>query len=86
VGVSFDEVADNAAFAEAQAYTYELWSDLDRTLAMHYGAATSASQAMASRNTALLDADGVWRLEYAPANVMTNAQDVLEDCEILFGH
>jgi peroxiredoxin len=83
--VSFDTPEDNAAFAEAQSYTYELWSDLDRSLALHYGAASSESQAMASRITVLLDEEGVWRLVYDPASVTSNAQDVLEDCEILFG-
>jgi peroxiredoxin len=52
---------------------------------MHYGAASNESQAMASRITVLLDEEGVWRLVYDPASVTSNAQDVLEDCEILFG-
>jgi peroxiredoxin len=85
VGVSFDSSADNASFAEEEGFGYELWSDLDRTLAMHYGAASSASQSMADRITVLLDAEGVWRVEYAPASVVSNAADVLEDCEALFG-
>jgi peroxiredoxin len=52
---------------------------------MHYGAASNESQAMASRITVLLDDEGIWRMVYAPASVSSNAQDVLEDCEILFG-
>ena len=83
--MSFDDPADNLSFAEAQGYTYELWSDLDRTLAMHYGAASSETQAMASRIAVLLDAEGVWRAVYSPASVSSNSQDVLEDCELLFG-
>ena len=85
MGVSFDSSTDNATFAETESYEYELWSDLDRTLALHYGAATSASQSMASRISVLLDTEGVWRVEYNPANALTNAADVLEDCELLFG-
>jgi len=85
IGASFDDPADNASFAEAQSYEYELWSDLDRTLAMHYGAASSETQAMASRITVLLDAEGVLRVVYNPASASSNAQDVLEDCELLFG-
>ncbi len=83
--MSFDTIEDNARFAEEQGYTYELWSDLDRQLALHYGAASDASTAMASRITVLLDEDGVWRVLYDPASVSSNAQDVLEDCEVLFG-
>ncbi len=52
---------------------------------MHYGAASSETQAMASRITVLLDADGVWRAVYNPASVSSNSQDVLEDCQLLFG-
>jgi peroxiredoxin len=83
--VSFDSVEDNATFAGTEGYEYELWSDLDRTLALQYGAASSASQAMANRVTVLLDTEGIWRVEYNPANALTNAQVVLEDCELLFG-
>ncbi len=83
--MSFDEVSDNLAFAEAEGFGYELWSDLDRTLAVHYGAASSSTQAIASRITVLLDDDGVWRLVYDPASISTNAQEVLDDCAILFG-
>lgn len=78
-------MADNLAFAEGEGFGYELWSDLDRTLAMHYGAASSETQAMASRISVLLDHEGVWRLVYDPASISSNAQDVLEDCETLFG-
>lgn len=85
IGVSFDDPEDNQSWAQDQGYAYELWTDNNRDLALHYGAATSSTQSMASRITVLLDADGVWRAVYAPASVTSNAQDVLEDCQILFG-
>ncbi len=57
---------------------------LVRTLALQYGAATNSTQSMASRLTVVLDAEGIWRLVYDPASVTSDAQDVLEDCEIPF--
>jgi len=35
--------------------------------------------------TVLLDEQGVWRAVYNPASVRSDSQDVLEDCELLFG-
>jgi len=85
IGASFDQPEDNQAFADGQGFEYELWSDLDRSLAVHYGAASSSTQSMASRVTVVLDAEGIWRLVYNPASVTSNAQDVLDDCQVLFG-
>jgi hypothetical protein len=53
---------------------------------VHYGAATSADQSMPSRVTKILGADGTLVLEYNDASFMSNPQDVLEDCQLLFGN
>ncbi len=57
-GASFDKPADNAAFRDKQSFPYPLWSDTDKALARHYGAAKTSLQPFPSRVTVILDADG----------------------------
>lgn len=85
VGVSFDDYETNEAWAEEEAYLFELWTDDDKTLALAYGAASSASASVASRKTMLLDANGDLLLEYLSVSPSGHAQQVLEDCQTLFG-
>lgn len=85
IGASFDEPAENLEWAQYEGFQYDLWSDLGRELALYYGAATSDTQSSASRKTFVLDAEGTLVLEYTSVSAATNPQDVLEDCEILFG-
>ena len=59
--------------------------DVDRVLAMYYGAATSSMQANASRKSVLLDAQGRLILEYPVVNVSNHPLEVLEDCQAIFG-
>jgi peroxiredoxin len=84
--VSFDSPEDNQAFADAEGFGYDLWTDETRALALHYGAAASASQGYASRVTVLLDDNGDLLLTYNPGgDLSTHPIDVLDDCQILFG-
>ena len=86
VGASFDSAADNQAFKDSDNFEYELWSDLGRELALYYGAADSETQNNASRRTVVLDSQGRQLLSYKPGlNVGAHPQEVLEDCETLFG-
>jgi len=85
VGVSFDSPEANAAFKSAQGFEFELWSDTDKTLALYYGAAASRTQSMAGRVTVILDAGGTLVLEYPLVNPGVHPQQVLEDCQVLFG-
>ena len=59
LGISFDTVASNARFAEAQGFPFPLLCDVDRRVALAYGAAESASDAYPHRMTFVIDADGV---------------------------
>ena len=80
VGVSFDSPAENKAFALNNSFQYELWSDLDAELAVHYGAASSSEQAFASRHTVVLDEYGRWMLTYSNvSNTVQHPNDVLAD-------
>jgi len=86
VGVSFDAPADNLAWAQKKGFSFELWSDTDRTLALYYGAATSPDAKHASRGTVLLDAQGNLLLEYdVGLNIGAHPSDVLADCERIWG-
>ncbi|MCB9664250.1 MAG: peroxiredoxin [Alphaproteobacteria bacterium] len=85
VGVSFDAPDENAAWAQEQAFPFALWTDRDRTLAVHYGSAASAAQAVPRRVTKILDAQGVLVWEYPVVAVGTHPSEVLEDCRALFG-
>jgi peroxiredoxin len=85
VGVSFDAPGRNESWAEAEGFTFDLWTD-DHTLALYYGAAASQTTARAARKTYILDADGVEVLEYLDANadLGEHPAHVLHDCEVLF--
>ena len=84
VGVSFDTPEDNHDWALAEGFQFELWSDPDRTLALHYGAASSPVQWFADRVTKVIDCDGTLVLEYPTVAVAAHPQEVLEDCQALF--
>ena len=82
VGVSFDSPAANQAWAEDEGYTFELWTDDERTLAIAYGAAASADASYALRLTVVLDENGDCILTYdVGANLGTHPAMVLEDLE-----
>lgn len=85
MGVSFDEPSANQAWAEEEGYLFDLWTDDDKTLALYYGAAESDRTTVADRITRLLGDDGAVLLEYDDVNYSTSPQDVLEDCQALFG-
>ena len=63
LGVSFDSVDDNRAFAEKHAFPYPLLCDTTRAMGLAYHAAESASDAYPRRITYVVDANG--RIERA---------------------
>jgi peroxiredoxin len=69
---------------EEEEFQYEVWTDVDRTLALTYGAATSADARRPLRITVLLDENGDLLLSYEDVRVGTNPNELLEDCEALF--
>ncbi len=85
VGVSFDEPEDTEEWAIDQEFLFELWSDVDRILAVHYGASDDYDDNAPSRITKLIGADGSLLLEYVEdVSVGTHPDEVLEDCQMLF--
>ncbi|MFT7464192.1 MAG: peroxiredoxin Q/BCP [Pseudohongiellaceae bacterium] len=63
VGVSFDEVADNCAFAEKYGFPYQLLCDTDRSMSMAYGACAKADAKYPGRVTYVIDKNG--KIEWA---------------------
>jgi thioredoxin-dependent peroxiredoxin len=58
VGVSFDPIDRNADFATRYGFKFPLLSDLDRTIALAYGACSDASARYAERMSFLIDENG----------------------------
>ena len=85
MGVSYDPYTRNEDWAVDQGFQYELWTDDNRDLAVHYGAAVSAASPFPGRVSRLIGADGHVILEYPFVSTGTHPQEVLEDCELLFG-
>jgi len=86
VAVGFDSPTKDEAWAEAEGFDFEVWTD-DHTLALYYGAATSPTQSHPTRLTFILDADGNEVLEYHDVNLNLGEHParVLHDCGVLFG-
>jgi peroxiredoxin Q/BCP len=78
LGVSFDEPAANAEFVKAEGFPFRLLSDTDHALARTVGAASDA-QAVASRISYLVGADGKVREVYGTVTPSSHASDVLSD-------
>ena len=79
-GASFDKEAENKAFWTVNTFQYDLFSDHDRELALHYGAAKTKGQVFADRITVVLDPSGDQRLFYNVGfNVKQHPNDVLAD-------
>ena len=84
VGVSFDDPEENDSWAIEHEMQFELWSDLDRELALHFQAADSPTQLLADRKTVILDGQGRLCLFYPDINVNAHPAEVLDDVELLF--
>lgn len=77
LGVSFDSVEENRAFAEKFSFPYQLLSDTDRAIGVAYGAAASADSGAAKRISYLIGPDGVIVEAWASVDVKNHAGDVL---------
>jgi peroxiredoxin Q/BCP len=77
VGVSFDTVGDNRAFARKYEFDYPLLSDPDRTMGLDYHAASDPDQATADRITYLIAPDGTIAGVWEKVDVKTHPAEVL---------
>src|SRR5258708_32454569 len=59
VGVSFDSIEDNAAFARRHDFGFPLLSDADHSVAIAYGACSAANARSPDRVSFLIDENGI---------------------------
>ena len=86
IGVSFNDVDDLASWAEEESFEFELWKDSDKTLAVHYSAATDTSASFPQRITVILDEEGEQLVSYDVGfGFGTHPAQVLDDLRIIWG-
>ena len=85
MGVGFQDPATNEAWVVSEGYQYEVWTDEERTLSVTYGAAEDVNAFFPARVTVLLDEAGELLLAYPNVVIDVHPQQVLEDCQLLFG-
>ena len=79
LGVSFDTVEENRAFAEKFDFPYPLLCDVDRALGVAYGAAEGTDAQFAKRISYLIDEQGRIRLAYPKVKPDDHLDQVLRD-------
>ncbi len=83
LGVSFDSVEDNRAFAEKFDFPYRLLCDTNRELGIAYGAARNADEGYAKRISYLIGEDGKILLAYPKVDPKGHLDQVLNDLKTL---
>ena len=81
LGVSFDSVRENKAFARKQDLPFLLLSDPERRIGLDYHAASDPDQAEADRITYVIGPDGHISQVYAKVDVKTHAATILAALE-----
>lgn len=77
LGISFDSVEENRAFAEKFDYPFRLLCDTERTVGMAYGACDSADAGYANRISYVIDEQGIITQVLAEVDPSTHTEDVL---------
>jgi len=79
VGVSFDDVERNAAFAQKYHFQFPLLCDTDRKIALAYGACSDAKAQHADRISFLIDEEGKIACAYDAVDPRDHPAKVLAD-------
>lgn len=77
IGISFDSVADNAAFASKYDFGFRLLSDTTHEVALAYGACDTPKARYPERISFLIDADGRIERVYDKVDPRDHAAQVL---------
>jgi len=77
--VSFDSVAENAAFAQKYNFPFPLLCDTDRTIGLAYGACDNAKAGFAKRISYLIDEQGTIIKAYESVSPRSHPAEVLAD-------
>lgn len=78
LGVSFDTVQENAAFADKFKFPYPLLCDTERVIGMSYGACGSAKDEYAKRIAYIIGPDGTIRHAFPKVDPKSHPADVLK--------
>ena len=81
LGVSFDTVEENAAFAKKFQFDYPLLCDTGRSIGMAYGAADHPGAGSAKRISYLIGGDGRIRKAYPKVAAAEHPDEVLKDLD-----
>jgi peroxiredoxin Q/BCP len=79
LGISFNDVEENAAFAEQYKFPFPLLCDTDRSVGIAYGACADNKARYASRISVLIDEDGKIARVYDQVNPRDHPAQVLAD-------
>jgi peroxiredoxin Q/BCP len=79
LGISFDTVPDNAAFARKFAFEFPLLSDTSRVVGLLYGAADDAKAQYAKRVSYLIGPDGRVRKAFPKVNAAAHPEEILAE-------
>ncbi len=77
VGVSFDSVEDNRAFAEKYDFPYPLLCDTDRAMSLAYGATVEGGKPYPDRISYIVDEQGVIAHAEEVGDINAHVQDVI---------
>jgi peroxiredoxin Q/BCP len=79
LGISFNDLEQNADFAEKNNFPFPLLCDTDRSVGMAYGACADSKARYASRVSFLIDEDGKLARIYDKVNPRDHPAQVLAD-------
>ncbi len=79
LGISFDSVEENRAFAEKFAFPFKLLCDVDRKVGLAYGAADSKDAGYAKRISYLIDGEGRIQRAYPKVKPDEQLDQILAD-------
>jgi peroxiredoxin Q/BCP len=77
LGISFDSVPDNAAFAQKLGFDFPLLCDTTRSVGLAYGAADEPSAQYAKRISYLIGPDGKVRKAFPKVNAAAHPEQIL---------
>ena len=81
LGISFDSIDENRAFAEKFDFPFRLLCDVDRGVGMAYGAADAPETGYAKRISYVIDEEGRILHAYAKVDPNTHLDQVLGDLD-----
>lgn len=78
MGISFDTVEENAAFAKKFQFNFPLLCDTDRKIGLAYGACETAQDTYAKRITFVIGEDGKILLAFPKVDSTRHPHELLE--------